>query len=40
MIRAGNAIKGKRDQFTLASKFGYVFRNGEVGIDNTPEHIK
>jgi aryl-alcohol dehydrogenase-like predicted oxidoreductase len=36
----GQAIKGRRDRFVLASKFGQVQREGGVnGVDGRPEHV-
>ncbi len=37
----GRALKGKRDQIVLATKFGWRFVNGKLdGTDSRPEHIK
>ncbi len=36
----GQAIKGRRDQFVLASKFGQVQKEGGAnGVDGRPEHV-
>jgi aryl-alcohol dehydrogenase-like predicted oxidoreductase len=36
----GRALKGKRDQVTIATKFGFRIENGkQVGTDSRPEHI-
>ncbi|RVD15228.1 MAG: aldo/keto reductase [Mesorhizobium sp.] len=37
----GRALKGKRDQVTIATKFGFRIENGkQVGTDSRPEHIR
>jgi aryl-alcohol dehydrogenase-like predicted oxidoreductase len=37
----GQALKGKRDQVTIATKFGFRIENGkQVGTDSRPEHIR
>jgi aryl-alcohol dehydrogenase-like predicted oxidoreductase len=37
----GRALKGRRDQATLATKFGFKIENGkQVGRDSRPEHIR
>ena len=37
----GRALKGRRDDVTLATKFGFRFANGQfVGTDSRPEHVK
>ncbi|HUA79426.1 MAG TPA: aldo/keto reductase [Dyella sp.] len=37
----GRALAGKRDQVTLATKFGFKIENGKnVGTDSRPEHIR
>ncbi|MFC3324312.1 aldo/keto reductase [Mesorhizobium cantuariense] len=36
----GRALKGKRDQVTIATKFGFRIENGkQFGTDSRPEHI-
>jgi aryl-alcohol dehydrogenase-like predicted oxidoreductase len=35
----GRTIAGRRDEVVLATKFGNVFRNGERGVDGTPEYV-
>jgi len=37
---AGNAIKGKRDQYVIATKFGIFYKNGAHVADASPEHIR
>ena len=37
----GRALKEKRDQVVIATKFGFAIRNGQtVGVDSRPEHIR
>jgi aryl-alcohol dehydrogenase-like predicted oxidoreductase len=37
----GRALKGKRDQVTIATKFGWRFVDGKMdGTDSRPEHLK
>ncbi|MES0199264.1 aldo/keto reductase [Mesorhizobium sp. M7A.F.Ca.US.010.02.1.1] len=37
----GRALTGKRDQVTIATKFGFRIENGkQVGTDSRPEHIR
>ena len=37
----GRALKAKRDQVVIATKFGFKFQDGKiVGIDSRPEHIR
>jgi aryl-alcohol dehydrogenase-like predicted oxidoreductase len=37
----GRALRGKRDQVTIATKFGFRIENGkQVGTDSRPEHIR
>ncbi|ADV12078.1 aldo/keto reductase [Mesorhizobium ciceri] len=37
----GRALKGKRDQVTIATKFGFRIENGkQTGTDSRPEHIR
>ncbi|RWP83591.1 MAG: aldo/keto reductase [Mesorhizobium sp.] len=37
----GRALKGKRDQVTIATKFGFHIENGkQAGTDSRPEHIR
>src|SRR4030095_14584290 len=33
-------LKDHRDEIVLASKFGFVLRNGQLGIDGTPGHVR
>ena len=36
----GRALKGRRDQAIIATKFGFHFENGKIeGTDSRPEHI-
>ncbi len=41
-ILVGKALKGKRDQVVIATKFGFVFNEAGVisGADSRPEHIR
>jgi aryl-alcohol dehydrogenase-like predicted oxidoreductase len=36
----GRAIRGRRDELVLASKFGLVVRDGEIVPDGRPEHLR
>lgn len=37
----GRALKGRRDQVTLATKFGFRIENGQTtGVNSRPEHIR
>jgi len=37
----GRALKGKRDQVIIATKFGFRFDDGKiVGLDSRPQHIR
>src|SRR5271157_1491795 len=37
----GRALKGKRDQVVIATKFGWRFQDGKMaGTDSRPEHVK
>jgi aryl-alcohol dehydrogenase-like predicted oxidoreductase len=36
----GRALKGRRHEVTIATKFGFKFGNGVPGLDSRPEHIK
>jgi aryl-alcohol dehydrogenase-like predicted oxidoreductase len=37
----GRALRGKRDQVTLATKFGFQFENGKrTGLNSQPDHIR
>jgi aryl-alcohol dehydrogenase-like predicted oxidoreductase len=37
----GRCLKGRRDQVTIATKFGFAFDgNQRVGVDSRPEHIR
>jgi aryl-alcohol dehydrogenase-like predicted oxidoreductase len=36
----GRALKGRRHEVTIATKFGFRFENGTRGLDSRPEHIK
>src|SRR2546423_14427597 len=37
----GRALKGKRDQVMIATKFGFRFDDGKiVGLDSRPQHIR
>src|SRR6059036_33321 len=36
----GRALKGRRDDVVIATKFGFQFKGGELaGTDSRPEHI-
>jgi aryl-alcohol dehydrogenase-like predicted oxidoreductase len=35
----GRTLADRRDEVVLATKFGNVFRNGERGVDGTPEYV-
>lgn len=37
----GRALKGRRDKVTIATKFGFVIKDGkQAGLDSRPEHIR
>eukprot|EP00891_Asterochloris_glomerata_P003515 jgi/Astpho2/3515/Aster-06429 len=36
----GKAIKGKRDKFIIATKFGNVNRDGKMQVDGSPQHVR
>ena len=37
----GRALKGRRDQAIIATKFGFAFKDGRpVGTDSRPAHVK
>ena len=36
----GRAIAGLRDQVVLTTKFGLVFRDGRIGVDGSPDHVR
>ncbi len=37
----GKALKGRRDQVVLATKFGFQFKNGKItGVDGSPANVK
>ncbi|MFP6562077.1 aldo/keto reductase [Paraburkholderia sp. B3] len=36
----GRALKGRRHEVTIATKFGFRFENGVRGLDSRPEHIE
>ncbi len=37
----GRALRGKRDQAVLATKFGFKLQNGSItGVDSRPEHVR
>ena len=36
----GRAIKGRRDELVLATKFGNIRRNGVPGVDGRPEYVQ
>ncbi len=36
----GKAVKGKRDQYTIATKFAAVMKDGQLAFDCSPEHVK
>ena len=37
----GRALKGRRDQVVLATKFGFLIKDGQfVGTDSSPDHIR
>lgn len=39
-VLVGKALKGRRDQVTLASKFGLRSNLGKAGVDSSPENIR
>src|SRR5512142_2064111 len=36
----GRALKGRRDQVVLATKFGIMSHTGREGVDSSPENIR
>ncbi|GMH39699.1 hypothetical protein BSKO_07597 [Bryopsis sp. KO-2023] len=36
----GKAIKGRRDKFIIATKFGIKFEDGKMGLDSSPAHVR
>src|SRR3984885_10103667 len=36
----GRAIKGRRDQVVLATKFGLISHTGKDGLDSSPDNIR
>jgi aryl-alcohol dehydrogenase-like predicted oxidoreductase len=36
----GRAVKGRRDQVVLATKFGFMSNTGRDGVDSSPENIR
>ncbi|MCP3711123.1 aldo/keto reductase [Paraburkholderia sp. CNPSo 3274] len=36
----GRALKGRRHAVTIATKFGFKFDNGVLGLDSRPDHIR
>src|SRR5919199_4231259 len=36
----GRALKGRRDQVVLATKFGFMSNTGRNGVDSSPENIR
>lgn len=36
----GEAVKGFRDDITIATKFGFTFENGTYGANSQPDHIR
>ena len=36
----GRALKGRRDQVVLASKFGFMSNTGRDGLDSSPENVR
>lgn len=39
-VLIGKALKGRRDQAVIATKFGFALRDGQiVGVDSRPDHI-
>ncbi|MBC8740606.1 aldo/keto reductase [Paraburkholderia sp. UCT31] len=36
----GRALKGRRHEVTIATKFGFAFENGVRGLNSRPAHIK
>src|ERR671938_1158766 len=36
----GRAIRGRRDQVVLATKFGFISNTGRNGVDSSPENIR
>ncbi|MEN9752108.1 MAG: hypothetical protein RLZZ600_1155 [Actinomycetota bacterium] len=39
-VLVGKALKGRRDQVTLATKFGLRSNLGKAGVDSSPENIR
>ena len=41
LLLTGKAIKGKRDQYVIATKFGNIRKpDGSMVVDGTPEHVR
>ena len=40
LLCAGNAIKGKRDQYTIATKFGILVKDGKLVVDGSAKHVR
>src|SRR5918911_1407122 len=36
----GRAVKGRRDQVVLATKFGFISNTGREGVDSSPANIR
>src|SRR5919205_48578 len=36
----GRAIRGRRDQVKVATKFGFLSHTGREGVDSSPENIR
>ena len=39
-VLVGRALKGRRDQVVLATKFGLLSNTGKSGLDSSPENIR
>ena len=37
---AGEAIKGNREKYTIATKFGITFKDGEQVINGSPQYVR
>eukprot|EP00877_Chromochloris_zofingiensis_P011475 jgi/Chrzof1/6581/Cz19g01240.t1 len=36
----GRAIKGKRDQYTIATKCGAIIKDGKMSVDGSRRHVR
>lgn len=39
-VLLGKAIQGKRAQYTIATKCGIVFKDGQMGFDGSRKHVR